>query len=204
MKNLRSNISACSFIGIIVLIAALTDLAFGIYYDPWYEILWFSNTILFILAFAFMFRSSLLMGAVLISSIVEIPWIVDFITHLMFGRGYFGGVTDYMFKLSSPRFYNELNHLSILPLVIYGAFAVGISGKSYLFSGMHAAVLNTLSFFFAPAASNINCINHLCFLKENPFPLNGFAYYAVATLLLCIFSYILNKAYLLIPQFRRI
>ena len=194
MENKKSK--SYLIIGSIVLLIATVDLVLGIKYDPLEDLLWFSNTILFLLAFAYILRSRLLMGSILISSIVEIPWTIDFISHVLFNKGIFGNVTGYMFNIygaGSLRFYIEMNHLLVIPLALYGAYKIGIHEKSYLISSAHATLLNTLTFLFTNPEKNINCIEHLCFIKSNPFAINPTFYFIIWTLVLCFVSWTLNK-----------
>lgn len=193
-------------IGIIIILVAIIDLIFGILKDPLEDLLWFSNTILFLLGFAFIFKSKLLMGSVLILSIVELFWLIDFLGNILIGRGIFGGTTDYMFSIygiNSFRFYIELDHTLVFPLSIYGTYKIGLHNKSYILSSAYAIILNTLTFFFTPLEKNINCIQRLCFLKENPFKVSNKLYFIIWTLFLCITAYFLNKVMMKINKIKK-
>ncbi|GEM_PF-3161709 len=185
----------CIVIGALILTIASIDFVIGLKNDPLKDLLWFSNTILFVLGLAYLLRSKLIAGSVLISSIAEVPWVIDFIGHLFFGRSAFGGVTDYMFSFygtNSLRFFIELDHLLIIPLAIYGAYKIGVHKKSYLFSSAHAILIVTLTFFFSTKEENINCIYRLCFLKTNPLPISETAYVILFTVSLCCITYLEN------------
>ncbi len=185
------------FVGIILVIIGAVDFIFTLLFEPFYNLLWFSNAITLLLGLALIFMNRLFMGAILISSAAEIPWVVDFIGRLFFGKGIFGNVTEYMFKnfgFYSINFYMELDHLLVIPIALYGAFKIGVHKKSYLISSAHIILLNILTFYLTPAQKNINCIYHLCSLKEGISNFNDAAYLIIWTVLLCITAYLLNKA----------
>ena len=185
------------FVGFILVIIGAVDFVFTLLFEPFYNLLWLSNAITLLLGLALILMNRLFMGAMLISSTAEIPWTVDFIGRLFFGNGIFGNVTEYMFKdfgLYSINFYMELDHLLVIPIALYGAFKIGMHKNSYLISSAHIILLNISTFYLAPASKNINCIYHLCLLKEDIFNFNDAAYLIIWTVLLCITAYLLNKA----------
>ena len=197
------SLSKNDYIGFLLLSIGIIDVVHTVLYKPLYELLWFSNSILVLAGLAFIFQSRLLIGSVLISSVVEIPWVVDFFGRLAFDKVLLGGVADYMlndFGFSSARFYIELNHLLVIPFSVYGALKIGIHRQSYVVSSIHAVLLNTLSFFFAPAAKNINCMRHLCISGRN---FSGGAKYFIGfTLFLCVLAYFINLGALRIFKHR--
>ena len=185
------------FIGFILVVIGAVDFIFTLLFEPFYNLLWFSNAITLLLGLSLILMNRLFMGAMLISSTAEIPWVIDFIGRLFFGKGIFGNVTQYMFKdfgFYSINFYMELDHLFVIPLALYGAFKIGVHKNSYLISSAHIILLNILTFYSTPASKNINCIYHLCLLKEDIFNFNDAAYLIIWTVLLCITAYLLNKA----------
>ena len=194
MKQTHSN--KLLFIGLATLIIGIVDFTYTLFFESPYELLWFSNNITILLGLALIFRNRFFMGAMLITTAVEVPWIIDFFSRLIFRAGVFGNATEYMFKdfgFRSINFYMELDHIIVVPIALYGAYKIGVHKKSYLISSSHAILLNILTFFFAPPSKNINCIYYLCSLKEDIFKINDMAYFVVWTALLCITAYLLNK-----------
>ncbi|MBI2649817.1 hypothetical protein HYX04_00720 [Candidatus Woesearchaeota archaeon] len=184
-------------VGFILVAIGAADFIFTVLFEPFYNLLWFSNAITLLLGLAIISMNRLFMGAMLISSAAEIPWVMDFISHIFLGKGIFGNVTEYMFMdfgLKSINFYMELDHLLVIPIALYGAYKIGVHKNSYLISSAHIILLNALTFYMAPASKNINCIFHLCPLKEDIFNLNDVAYLIIWTVLLCITAYLLNKS----------
>ena len=183
--------------GFILIFIGAADFIFTLLFEPFYNLFWFSNSITLLLGLALVLMNRLFMGAMLISSMAELPWAIDFIGRLFFGNGVFGSITEYMFKdfgFSSLDFYMELEHLLVVPIALYGASKIGVHKNSYLISSAHVILLNMLTFALTPASKNINCIYHLCFLKEDIFNMNNAAYLIIWTILLCIAAYSLNKA----------
>ena len=183
-------------IGFAILIIGMIDFTYTLFFESPYELLWFSNGISILLGLALVFRNRLFMGAMLITSTVEVPRIIDFFSRLIFGAGVFGNATEYMFKdfgFRSINFYMELDHIIVVPIALYGAYKIGVHKKSYLISSTHAILLNILTFFIAPPSKNINCIYYLCSMKEDLFKINDAAYLIIWTALLCIAAYLLNK-----------
>ena len=186
-------------IGILLLIMGIADFAYTIFFEPLYNLLWFSNSITILVGLAIISRNRLFMGAMLISSMIEIPWVVDFLSHLLFGVGVFGNATEYMFRdfgFNSLNFYLELNHVLVIPAAVYGALKIGIHKKSYFVSGAQAALFSILAFYLAPASKNINCVYHLCSFKEDIFGINNSFYLVVWISFLFIMGYLLNRAFL--------
>ena len=184
------------FIGILLLIISFVDIIHTIFFGPLYNLFWFSNTINVLLGLALVIGKRLFMSAVLISSAAEIPWVIDFLGQLFLKKSLFGDVTEYMFTdfgYSSLNFYMELNHLLVIPIAIYGASKIGIHKNSYLISSTHIIVLNILTYYFTLPSKNINCVYHLCLLKEDIFHVNDILYLIIWTFSLCILAYLLNK-----------
>ena len=184
-------------VGIILLIWSLVDIVNTIVNKSWYQLAWFSNNIVLILSLAFIFRNKILMSAVAVSSlIVELPWFIDFFGRLLFNFVPFGGLSDYMFyeiTVKNWLFYLELNHLVLIPLSMYGMYKLGVHKKAYLICWIFILYLNSLAYFLTPIELNINCVNRLCFLRENFIKVNSFSYYVLWMVSLAVVVYLLNK-----------
>ena len=129
----KRKISAFKIFALIIFLWSMLDSYLLIKDESLLQLLWFCNTVLFLLAFGLYFESSIVLTAVFIGALgVQSPWVLDFLIKLFFGH-YIFGVSSYMFDygFNNIRFYAELDHLLMLPLSLYGIYKYQTNGCSF-------------------------------------------------------------------------
>lgn len=172
-------------------IDSFTELSFG---TP-YNVLWFSNVAFYFLAFGFYFKNPFVLTASFLGYFIgEMGWILDFISHLFFGAGWFG-TTDYMFAAGMPaaRFFLELNHFLISFSALMGVLKFGIHPRGWLLTGFAAIALNIGAFAITPITENVNCVHEFCLNASINGGNSPIAYLAGWTLFLVAMGYLENR-----------
>jgi len=180
-------------IGILLLFLSFIDSYFLLKFETFSQLFWFCNSALYIIAFGFYFRKSIIITAALLGAlVVQIPWVLDFLVQLFFGYSLFG-VASYMFDygFNDIRFYIELDHLLIIPLTLYGVSKLGFHKKAWIFAVIVVLVLNTGAYAFSSEPDNVNCVFFSCFgdeIKEK-----NLLYALTWTFLLVFAIFVLNQ-----------
>ncbi len=129
----------------------------------WPNIFWFCNHISLVYAYAW-YRENpeLMMGVTCVGLIVQLLWLVDFITRL-FGI-HILHVVDYMFEGSFD--YNKLVSLflhAILPTyALYLISKKHVTKKAIVYSVLYSTALYVLTVLFSPNSKNMNCVFRPC------------------------------------------
>ncbi|MAE42732.1 hypothetical protein CMO93_03095 [Candidatus Woesearchaeota archaeon] len=172
----KSKLDNFKIIGILLLLAAFIDSYFLLTNEHFSQVFWFCNTGIYLLAFGFYFRKSIILTGILIGALVaQIPWVLDFLVQLFTDYSLFG-VASYMFDYSfnNIRFYVELDHLFIIPIAIYGTYKLGFHKYGWVFAAIVTLILNAAAYNFSSLEDNVNCVFYSCFdeqisPKEHPF-----------------------------------
>jgi hypothetical protein len=151
----------------VLLFLGFADSFIEFYYHTPYNILWYSNTAFYFLAAAFYLRNSLMFTASFIGYFLgELGWQLDFLSHLLWGEGWFG-TTAYMFSgdMSAFRFIFELNHFLIPVVAFIGMLKWGIHPRGWMLVGIIAILFNLGAYALAPAEENVNCVHEFCLYR---------------------------------------
>src|SRR3989344_9244156 len=157
-RNKKGIISIFKIFSLIVLVWASADAYLLVKDESLSQLLWFCNSVIFLLAFGLYFESSIVLTAVLIGAlVVQLPWVLDFFIKLFFGHDLFG-VTSYMFDygFNNIKFYAELDHLMIIPFSIYGVKKLGLHKKGWIIGTAVAIIINGGAYIFSSYKDNIN------------------------------------------------
>lgn len=178
-----------------VLLISLADSYVLLKHEHFSQLLWFCNSVLYLLAIGLYFENSVMLTGIFIGAmIVQIPWVLDFLVEMFFGYSLFG-IASYMFDygFNNIRFYLELDHLLIIPLSIYGIKKTKFHKNGWVFASIIAFAINTGAYMFSSRTDNVNCVFYSCFSDKiiiNVYPL---AYMLGWTFLLYVLFYILNR-----------
>ena len=180
---------------LIILVLSFTDAYFLLKYEHFSQLFWFCNVALFLLAFGLFFEKSIAITGVFLGAlVVQIPWVLDFLSQLFFDYELFG-VASYMFEygFNSLRFYVELDHLLIIPVSIYAIKKLGFHKHGWVFAAIVAVLINTGAYAFSSEVDNVNCVFYFCFSEKINVKEHTLIYMVLWTFSIIILIYILNK-----------
>jgi hypothetical protein len=129
------------------------------YYGP-ANFLWFSDLALLITMVALWLENPLLASMQAVSVVLlELAWIVDFASRLIFGTQVLG-IAEYMFEKDKPLFLRALSlfHLVIPFLLLWLVYRLGYDGRAWLVQTVFAWAIRLICFFFTPPSDNINWV----------------------------------------------
>ena len=191
----KRKINAFKIFALIIFFWSILDSYLLIKDESLSQLLWFCNTVLFLLAFGLYFESSIILTAVLIGAlVVQLPWLLDFLIKLLFGH-YIFGVSSYMFDygFNSIRFYAELNHLLMIPLALYGVYKLGFHKNGWIVGTIVAIIINAGAYLFSSYKDNINCVFYNCLNQKITLQAHPFPYMILWTMLISILMFALNR-----------
>ena len=184
-----------------ILFLSFADAYFLLKYEHFSQLFWFCNTALFLLAFGLFFRKSIAITGIFLGAlVVQIPWVIDFLSQLLFNYKLFG-VASYMFEygFDSIRFYIELDHLLIIPLSLYAIKRLGFHKQGWVFAAIVAILINAGAFASSSQLDNVNCVFYSCFSDKITISKYPLFHMILWTFLIIALIYILNKLLIKYP-----
>lgn len=161
------------------------------------SMIYFCNHIPIIIAFLLLFENYDYLKAIInVGFLIQIGWILDFLSKLIFGFYIFGS-TSYIF--SSP--YNIsillsiLVHFTTLIPLFFIIRKEKTKTKTIYYSVVYLLILFVLSLFFTNPVYDINCVFSACnvgFLQFNKFT---WFYIPIAVFLVIIPTYLIQKKF---------
>ncbi|HEY3131743.1 MAG TPA: membrane-associated protein [Acidobacteriota bacterium] len=129
------------------------------YYGP-ANFLWFSDLALLLTVAALWLESPLLASMQVVSVLLlELLWIVDFVTRLASGVE-LTGLADYMFKADKPLFVRALSlfHLVLPFLLLWLVCRLGYDRRAWVAQSIMAWLVLLVCYFFTEPSENVNWV----------------------------------------------
>ncbi len=163
MKDHAKNIILTS-LGVILILFGLLSFVYSILIGNISQLFWICYTGSLLIGIGLLMRSSTLIASQLnILLILDIVWLIDFVSYIVNGSSLFG-LTDYFFiSHSLAAKIISLQHLIIIPVAFYALSKLPLKIKfSWVISLLQIILFGTLSYFLTPVDLNLNCIFNPC------------------------------------------
>ncbi|MBF0594666.1 MAG: hypothetical protein HQL22_06835 [Candidatus Omnitrophica bacterium] len=142
---------------------AVLVLAFDIFANlsDWTELLWFCSVTTGLLAYSLFRKNALMMTICLVLAVpAQSVWVYDFILQLM-GKGM--GRTAMLVPCGPFIFWGSVViHTFLIPVSLWGVWRLGFHRKALLWAMGYGAALLMASYYWTPAAKNVNCVFYHC------------------------------------------
>jgi len=174
-------VSYTFFVGVVVIV-------YWRYYGP-ANFLWFSDQALLITCVALWLESPFLASMQAVSVVIlELVWIVDFLTRLTTGVQFLG-LAEYMFRADNPLFVRGLSlfHVVLPFLLLWLVYRLGYNWHAWIAQTILAWVVLLLCFFFTKPAKNINWAFGLGKRPQHWVPPGVYLAILMAVLPICIY-----------------
>jgi hypothetical protein len=151
--------------------------------------LWFSDLALLFTGAALWLESPFLASMQAVSVVLlELVWIVDFVTRLATGYQLIG-IADYMFQTDKPLFVRALSlfHILLPFLLVWLVYRLGYEQNAWIAQSVLAWVVLLVCFFFTEPSKNINWVFGLGKQPQAWFPPGVYLIMLMAVFPICIY-----------------